>query len=1009
MKKRQCWLLAGLLLVVGLCTGCSREAMESGQAQGTGTPLSATFEQGVARLAVSDANALSWAKGDAFTLFGVNANSNLLRYRYELSSGAGGNEAVFAPVDDQLELRTVVGVVYPTDYSPFMTPVNAGNPPVGTTLQMTLPHEIDLAEGLCRLPMYAPTTSTASIRFKHLCGLLRVKLSDIPAGYSKLVLKASAPLSGVFTADLTVEEPVLASASTDTEDLEVSFPFPAGQSHRTFYVPLPVGTYATLTAELQGGAGTSPQVLRTWTNLTVRRAVIYTTSLRSVATNATSAAGAAADLAAAFATQTPADGETFQLDLTAQITTSSSDATLSVPQASGSITALTFDAVPNTAAAPLRLETVGETATAPGASANTVVVAIPKSTGGAAAPNMDIHMPTTTVVLAATEGASVTYGNVSALTATNTLVIGRGVKVNQLTVNGGVVHVKAGGAIGGLLRGSAPTVILIVEDDATIPDGLDDRIFIVLRDIRELALQAVAKLGGTFTLTSDMELSRTLVVESDMTLDLGNYRLTPAAEFKGTVDTVDNELFRLQHGAKLTIQGGDEGAIVNEDDNHHSIITGRETAELTIKSGRLSSTSNIISFEAPDGAISIEGGKLVANKDAVFYAGNGTVTISGGEITADNRPVAIYSQGNFQMKGGVLTSNGLPSEYGDVAVVHLVNSGSDKGTAVIEEGTLISKGEASCVKVNNSNKTSLSIAGGSFNDLSCLYDPSYGCYLTDDAKVSITLTRDLEYPWMMVRKGGHIGIDLDGHTLKLTDKTADNILRNISLSNGTVDITNNVMFWEGSMALSDIKMTSNSIILAETETLSIDNSTITAACPLTIEKAYSSTNLKNSYFDGEDYGLNVDCYADVTIDRCQFSGSRQGAIFRAGNITMEKGVVFVLKPTDAVNKRFERWDSPWEVACAAITVGNYKSTYRRYQYPTNIHLKHGEAFVLGTYADSYPTMYVCANPDSDKGVTITYDDYYFGYPPKIEYGTTNITVNGKAVIEQDGQFVLPED
>ena len=28
MKKHPCWLLAGLLLVVGLCTGCSREAME---------------------------------------------------------------------------------------------------------------------------------------------------------------------------------------------------------------------------------------------------------------------------------------------------------------------------------------------------------------------------------------------------------------------------------------------------------------------------------------------------------------------------------------------------------------------------------------------------------------------------------------------------------------------------------------------------------------------------------------------------------------------------------------------------------------------------------------------------------------------------------------------------------------------------------------------------------------------------------------------------------------------
>lgn len=980
MKKRPCWLLAGLLLVVGLCTGCSRDEMESGQAQGTGTPLSATFEQGVARLAVSDANALSWAEGDAFTLFGVNANSNLLPYRYELSSGAGGNEAVFAPVDDQRELRTVVGVVYPTEYSPSMTPVNAGNPPVGTTLQMTLPHEITLAEGLCRLPMYAPTASTSSIRFKHLCGLLRVRLSDIPAGYSKLVLKASAPLSGVFTADLTVEEPVLESVSTAAADCEVSFPFPAGQSNRTFYVPLPVGTYATLTAELQGGAGTSPQVLRTWTNLTVRRAVIYTTSLRSVATNATSAAGAAADLAAAFATQTPADGETFQLDLTAQITTSSSDATLSVPQASGSITALTFDEVPNTAMAPLRLETVGETATVPGASANTVVVAIPKSTVGAAAPNMDIHMPTTTVELASTEGASVTYGNVSALTATNTLVIGRGVTVNQLTVNGGVVHVKAGGTISSLLRGSGNTaiVILIVEDGATIPDGLDDLIFIIVRDIRELALRAVAKLGGTFILTSDMELSRTLVVESDMTLDLGNYRLTPAADFKGTVD---NELFSLQQGAKLTIRGGDEGAIVNEDDNRFSIIRGCQNAELTIKSGRLSSTSNVIFFEAPDGAINIEGGKLVANRDAVFYAGDRMVTISGGEITADNRPVAIYSNGNFRMTGGVLTSNGLPREYIDVAVVHLVN----KGTASIEGGTLISNGEASCVKVYASNNTSLSISGGSFNDLSCL--SSYGDYLTDDAKVSITLTRDLEYPWIMVRKGGHIGIDLDGHTLKLTDKYADNILRNISLSNGTVDITNCCMGWKGSMTLSDIELKTNSGIYASADDILIENSTLIGEMSL----GSSSVTLNDSRFIGE-VGLGIGGLANVKISGCEFTGTKYGASFSGGTIEVENSAFF-LQADKASTEHY-----------AALSITSER------QYATSVTLKGGEIQTVGDYADNYPSMYVTANPE--KSVNITYDGVYFGigaYTPKIEYGTTNITVNGKAVIEKDGQFVLPED
>lgn len=99
-----------------------------------------------------------------------------------------------------------------------------------------------------------------------------------------------------------------------------------------------------------------------------------------------------------------------------------------------------------------------------------------------------------------------------------------------------------------------------------------------------------------------------------------------------------------------------------------------------------------------------------------------------------------------------------------------------------------------------------------------------------------------------------------------------------------------------------------------------------------------------------------------------------------------------------------KWGGGNQGAFAALTIGNYING--SYQYPTNITFnKTGDTAnttaVSGSYASNYPAIHVCANAATDQGVTITGMNNVTNptsgcKTPAIEYGTTNITVDGSA-------------
>ena len=141
------------------------------------------------------------------------------------------------------------------------------------------------------------------------------------------------------------------------------------------------------------------------------------------------------------------NGETFTLDIDAPVlNATSSDNTISIPTINGGDVGVNFKSAISTEA-PLVLESKGvadDAVSTP--KTNKVEINIPSTSNA----DLKINMPFTTVTLNAASG-SLNIDELIAKTATNTLIIGKGVTVNWLQLKGGNAVVKEGGKVLGAI------------------------------------------------------------------------------------------------------------------------------------------------------------------------------------------------------------------------------------------------------------------------------------------------------------------------------------------------------------------------------------------------------------------------------------------------------------------------------------------------------------------------------------------------------------------------------
>ena len=429
---------------------CSQEEFETTKGKGN-TTITATFEgTGTdTRTTVNDLYKIVWEETDALALFDTDNTKSTLRY----ISGAGTTSATFN--GDVASGKTASFSIYPDQEDMTVA---------GNTLTMTLPATLTEYTGSSNGPMYAKVTdpgNLSALSFKHLAALIKLTANKIPEDANTFKITASNNIAGTCTADLNATEPVLAVMDEGaSKEITATFTTSGNIKSRSFYIPLPIGTYQFITAQLTNG-NDKVYFTKTLNDKTLnRRDLLEVPALDCVTVEATTPSA----LNSALANENnlpqtpPAEKVVTDIAVTGAFATEGggNNTAIEIPVVNNSDINLAFNAVPTTINGALLLTDKNKgNQTEPATEAtNKVSVAIPEI-AQETAPSVTIDMPRTTVTLSAV-GASATYNEVTATTALKTLVVNAGVTVKKLTIKGGNVEIY--GTVEELVRDESTSV-----------------------------------------------------------------------------------------------------------------------------------------------------------------------------------------------------------------------------------------------------------------------------------------------------------------------------------------------------------------------------------------------------------------------------------------------------------------------------------------------------------------------------------------------------------------------
>ena len=616
--------------------GCSQDEWAGQSVQKGNTTIIASFEGANTRTSVDAQNQVVWNENDAFGLFYTKKQNPEVKVEEFTCSEADGTST-------DATFKGTLDTDVTTSYAVY--PYQKGMILNDKTVSMTLPTTFTYTEA-SNGPMYADAKDIDSeLHFKHLAGLLKLEVSEgIQNEAQKFVITADKPIAGSCKADLSAtneEDRILKMIEGESNTITITLTSDAKKDNKTFYIPIPVGEYATLSAQILGDGDQALTSEKKWENVTVARAHMLTASFGFKTIDASTD-----DLNKAIKDELP-NGEqqnpiTTDLAINGSIDTEKKSS-IAIPVYKNSNVNLTLTEIPqNTATKPLELKDDAD-GTTPAEAVNTVTVAIPQVKAEETAPSLTITMPKTTVVLDAMGSGGTTYKKVTATTASNTLVIEKDVIVEELVVKGGNVRVK--GTVQKISKDPTLTSnpYLIVEDGATIPAEPTD---FEVRNSLAYDIEMAMNKGEEYRLTSDISIiGKNIIVpkEKALILNLNGYTITAANKGGDNILVLGN----------LTLKDATGG-------------TGKIVASEDYAKGQYPST--LISIEGENASMIMESGTIYAVRQT---------SVDNGQFG-----VGIFNGGDFTMKGGKI-------EAGWYAVA---GNGTNTGTSQIkiEGGELIS-------------------------------------------------------------------------------------------------------------------------------------------------------------------------------------------------------------------------------------------------------------------------------------------------------------------------------
>lgn len=779
-------------------------------------------------------------------------------------------------------------------------------------------------------PMWA-TVAGNTVAFKHLGGIFAFKFPNLKAGQNQtFTLVADKKIAGTFTADLSAAEPVFEATASDVaaeKTVTINFSLDA-DADAVFYVPVPVGTYE-LDITLTNGSDTFTTGYK---NLAVARRDIRYTTLTSH-----SLQGSEAKVVASPAGVNEAMKESESVvveDVTSAVPNTT--VTVEIPRKPEAQAAqphsLAFNDIDENTET---IEVIEDTNA--GTSVSELVISVPSL---AAAKKLVVDMPNTTVTIAINGMGTMTYAEVLATTAENTLVVESGITIESLKVVAGNVLVKAGATIEAIARTAENTdevTYLYYETGANIPASLGAQIVAV--NTLAFDLHTVAAEGGSVVLTEDVTLDKPLNVTSTMVLDLGGHTLSFSDAVLGTSMITNNGTLTIENGTvAYDYAGANDGAYTKGNytiNNYGSLLL--DNVEVTIEASTVEAG---VKFAHALYAVHNAGKFVMDGSESHIYNANGyamrmwagnncDVTIEDGHIEG-SRAIWLQLPGSatadapkakLTVNGGTLEGTG----EGDYKLAFYAYSyGNNMGNVDIEinGGQII----GDVALTGGANKTSiekLTINGGTFAGLygdvysygddaaaaeaitikGGKFSDIYPIYYLDSADEVLTLNNDVELAESLVFTGEGT-LDLGGYTI--SQEQAQSAAYNMIQNRGTLTIKNGTLDYADTAELTaDVNYVSNTIQNSGSLTLEdvtvLNNSTESVAdygYPHPIDNSGKLVINSGEFTNNANYSsMRVWCTTDtdteVTINGGTFNGSidvhNVSAAANKGTLTITDG------------------------------------------------------------------------------------------------------------------------
>ena len=389
MKIKYYFTIAMVALVM---TNCSQEdEFQDIQQSSDAHTLTATIEGGSSRSAVTDGGFFSWTRGDAISVWNGSSKTS---YTYSGTSNQFNGSAT-----------SISGyAVYPDGNHSNLS---------GSTLP-TVNLKNSYSYGSTNAIMLAKVQgNNRNLSFNHLGGLMRFTIKNIPSNATSFTFTANSDITGNFQVTPENGENVIKTTTTLSSNKTVTITFSDNQNERTFYIPLPVGTYSGFTIQVGNCSYTTTQAINTINRRTLLLMPTFTCS----------------------GTHLEKGENSIKLENIEQEMNISGNESLMIetPTSSDANTQLNLSYEP-TDNATLNISD-GQTGNSTISKAK-VVVNVKNNTE---VKELNIDAPTLTVELASGE-----YNEITAKTATQTLIIKSGVTVKNLKVFGGNVVIENG-------------------------------------------------------------------------------------------------------------------------------------------------------------------------------------------------------------------------------------------------------------------------------------------------------------------------------------------------------------------------------------------------------------------------------------------------------------------------------------------------------------------------------------------------------------------------------------